>query len=316
MGNQTGKEQEVIIPFCITNVALSDAANGRKSFSSRTQEENGDAVILKNVIDMGKSFEAELVNPEDATAVLEKVLADAGREEALFYIHGWKNSVRDAIETTVEMNEVNDAKKKRLLMLPIMWAASWKDLSYGDDRKENAPEASNDFSGLFDVLHSVLATSTVKKSLICHSMGNWVLRSVAEKHAGSQPTFEEIYMVAPDVRWDLFNEDYDGDGGTKIVGLVKNKVHVLYCVDDKALLFRQIWHRMFGAETSALGRCAGYSMEKISPSFKDKVVFHNCGYMQSFTGTKHSYHPKKEAVKYYENPEPNGDNEKARFFNK
>lgn len=123
-------------------------------------------------------------------------------------------------------------------------------------------------------------------------------------------------MVASDVRWDLFNEDYDGDGGTKIVSLAKNKVHVLYCVNDRALLGRQTWHRVKGEETSALGRCAGYAMEKISSTLKDKVVFHNCGYMQTFLGTKHNYQDYKEAVEYYETPEPNGENEKASFFAK
>eukprot|EP00555_Chaetoceros_dichaeta_P005447 CAMPEP_0198253962 /NCGR_PEP_ID=MMETSP1447-20131203/4337_1 /TAXON_ID=420782 /ORGANISM="Chaetoceros dichaeta, Strain CCMP1751" /LENGTH=335 /DNA_ID=CAMNT_0043939843 /DNA_START=97 /DNA_END=1104 /DNA_ORIENTATION=+ len=328
-----------------------------KTFSKSTSGEKGDAVILKNVIDMGDRYGAEVVENEDASSVLSKVLADSGREEALFFIHGWHVSCRVAIDTVVIMNKVNDNEEdspKRLLVLPIIWAATWDNLSYGDDRNTSAPEAAMDFSGLSTLMSTGLQNSSVKKSIIAQSMGNYVLRIFAQNHTGDQPVFENIFMVAPDVRWDLFNEDYisrgeietqqntvtttisskysrneedisttsDVDnplegkaiGGLKIAALAKNKVHVLYTVDDKALLFRQSWHRFGGAETSALGRCAGFAMDTVHSSLKDKVVFHDCGYIQPCLGLKHSYYNTAPAMVYYESPEPNGIKTKARLF--
>jgi len=358
--NKKNADPVVIIPLCITNVILEDTPDGKKkTFSKDTSGEKGDAVILKNVIDMGNYYEAEVVENKDAAFVLDQILDDSGHDEVLFYVHGWSVSCRGAIDTVVKMNKkLNDNEEEspnNLLVLPIMWAATWDNLSYGDDRNTSAPEAGSDFSKLSSLLSSGLQNSSVKKSIIAHSMGNYVLRIFAQEHnTGDEPVFENIFMVAPDCRWDLFNEEYiskgvcemedntvtttissrfseseeeittisdvdsllDGtaNGGLKLAALAKNKVHVLYTVNDWALLFRQSWHRFGGNETSALGRCAGFAMDTVHSSLKDKIVFHNCGYIQSCFGLKHSYHKTASAMAYYKAPEPNGIKKKARLF--
>jgi len=330
-GDKRTVDPVVVVPLCITNIVLHDTPDGKKkTFSKSTSGEKGDAVILKNVIDMGDCYEAELVEHKDATSVLSKALADSGREEALFYVHGWDVDCRLAIDTVIKMNGWNDNEEespKKLLVLPILWAATWDNLWYGDDRNTSAPEAATNFSALSSLLNDVLQNSSVKKSIIAHSMGNYVLRIFAQNYTSNEPVFENVFMVAPDVRWDLFNQDYisrgeietqenaeKANGGLQIALLAKNKVHVLYTVNDVALLFRQTWHRFFGNETSALGRCAGFAMDTVHSSLKNKIVFHDCGYMQPRFGVKHSYNDTELAMKYYETPEPNGVQTKARMF--
>jgi len=365
----------IAVPFGITNVKLTDVGDGKKSFTADNQGKGGKAFILKNIIDKQDRFEAELVQPEDAKSILKTVLSYEGREETLFYIHGWKTSCRHAINQTVKMNNFDSKKSKKFLVIPVFWAATWNNISYADERKEYAPEAGQDFHDLLLLLSTTMNNCPVKKSVMAHSMGNYVLRIIAEKNT-LKPMFEDIFMVAPDVRWDLFDEEFNkatdetittiqtssgttatvktfidgnacqedggqksttiktasgttttvttfpddktnenrGGGGLKIASLAKNKVHVLYYEGDKALLGRQAWHGARGMEQSALGRCAGYSINRLHPLLGDKVAFHYSGEMQKLVGLKHSYHDSKEAMKYYENPKPNSIIKKAWFF--
>jgi len=108
--------------------------------------------------------------------------------------------------------------------------------------------------------------------------------------------------------------DDQADGGPKIARLAKHKVHVLYTTSDRALLFRQTWHRFRGVQTSALGRCAGHAMNEVHPALKEKIVFHNCAYMQQFGGLHHSYQDSEKAMHYYENSKPNDIQKKAFFL--
>jgi len=339
--DNTDRSNAYVVPFCITNVVLEKIEGSeRVKFTRRTAGQSGEAHLLKNVDDKESHYEADVVQPEDAAAAIQEALAESGREEVLFYIHGWKNSCRDSVNKCVAMNNMELDPKKKFLVLPVFWAAGWEDLMYRDERRVAAPEAGKDFRVLYNTMAYALKDSTVKKSLICHSMGNFVLRIFAQGHddlngdTKNPPVFEDIFMVAADVRWDLFNEEFNQghteevdtnekkenlkhsgytDGGHKIVNLAKNKVHVLYNTGDKALLARQVWHSKGGSKVSAIGRCAGYAMDKLHPDFKDKVVFHHCNYMTSFY-PGHSYYPMKLAMQYYENPNPNNEKEKAWIF--
>jgi len=350
--DSTNRSIEPVVRFCITNVILQnldgsdlklDEIDGTKRvrFTRNTGEENGKAYLLKNVYDKKSHYEADVVKPEDAAAVIQEALVDSGREEVLFFLHGWKNSCRESVNRCVVMNNMELDSKKKFLVLPIFWAAGWNDLQYSDERRVAAPEAGKDFRELYSTMADSLNDCTVKMSLLCHSMGNFVLRIFAQGHVElngetkNPPVFEDIFMVAADVRWDLFNEEFNQghtdeedpnekkknlrhsgytDGGHKIVNLAKNKVHVLYNYGDKALLGRQAWHRAGGSKVSAIGRCAGYAMDKLHPDFKDKVVFHHCNYMTGYISSGHSYFPTKLAMQYVEKPNPNNEKEEAWYF--
>jgi len=341
-----------IFPFLITNYKLKKLTNvdGEDSekvrFSKETKNESDGAFILKNVVDKGKKYEADRVKPEDASAVIEKALSDSGREEVLFYVHGWRNSCRSAINTADEMNKLDIDVKKKFLVIPVVWAMTFKDMDYVDDRTEYAPEAASDFLELYNALSEALKDSLVKKSVMCHSMGNFVLRVFAQAHKKvlqdaqitNAPVFDDIFMVSADVRWDLFSENLNSEksseemiptldvntaaddlihenqknGGRDIVNLAKNNVHVLYCTRDKALLTRQPFFvcKSGELEGSALGRCAGFAIDEVHPDFKDKVGFHNCNYMGRFYGHNHTWHKCKLALQYYENPMPDDESEK------
>jgi len=172
-----------VVPFCITNIVLEDIKGSeRKKFTRRTGEESGEAFLLKNVEDKKSHYEADVVKIEDATAVLKEALAESGREEVLFHIHGWMVSCRKTINKCVGMNNIELDSKKKYLVLPVLWAASWRNFQYRDERREAAPEAGKDFRVLYNAMANVLKDSTVKKSLLCHSMGNYVLRIFAQGH--------------------------------------------------------------------------------------------------------------------------------------
>jgi len=73
-------------------------------------------------------------------------------------------------------------------------------LRYHVDKNENVPEAEKEFKMLLGNAMNVFQS----KNLICHSMGNQVLRRVAN---GSMK-FDNIFMVAADVRHDIFHANY------------------------------------------------------------------------------------------------------------
>ena len=81
-------------------------------------------------------------------------------------------------------------------------------------------------------------------SVMCHSMGNFVLKKFAPDDASAvRLEFEHIFMVAADVRATTFNvQEKDGPDvdGPDILSICKKKVHVLWYWWDRALLARRV----------------------------------------------------------------------------
>lgn len=173
--------------------------------------------------------------------------------------------------------------------------------SYMDDREKIAPEAAETFHPLLRVAQSLAGTS-----ILCHSMGNYVLRLMAPPHDQhrSKPAFDKIFMVAADVRDNLFNSDQNKspDGrlnhGKNIAAMASQRVHVLYSTSDLALIGRRF--KLKGR--TALG-ARGVHPQKLHKDLRQKVISKNCNSFNKWSWSNklwHGYHFKSEAIKYYE----------------
>lgn len=283
--------------------------------------------------------EAEAVQPDEASSTIDRIMSYYKRQEVLLYMHSWQSSARHTMDATAKMNGIAKGGTK-FLVVPVLWAGTSKEILDGDDRNIRT-RSERHFDDLFDVLDSLFKTSNVKKSIMAHSTGNYLLRIYAENYKEChRPVFEDVFMVAADNRWDLFNEDVNPgmdvapsvsslmtiesapivklhhsqlDGGLQIVNIAKNRVHILYDDGDKTLLHRQCWFssNKFKTKVSAIGRCAGHAMQKLHPQFENRVVFH---YMRKNCAMRHSYHCCQKAIQYYDNPQPNGIEKKAWSF--
>mmetsp|Transcript_21099 Transcript_21099/g.68025 ORF Transcript_21099/g.68025 Transcript_21099/m.68025 type:complete len:154 (+) Transcript_21099:791-1252(+) len=137
---------------------------------------------------------------------------------------------------------------------------------------------------------------------MCHSMGNYVLRWLAQKarerrlwqrllrRKGPHRRMKHVFMVAPDVRYDIFDEEKNSDmanpeenPGKCIAKLCTGKVFVLHSSKDTAMVASNVQNWK-----NALGR-RGFRESKLHPDLKGKVVNVNCDDYNTIGGTAHGY---------------------------
>ena len=163
----------------------------------------------------------------------------------------------------------------------------------------------------------------VSISIMCHSMGNYVLKKMAPEETVKDPfQFDNIFMVAADVRAVTFDEkkgveevtvtvngkkekvlDHDGKD---LLRLAKHKIHVCWYGSDLALLGRraEVWSNRGRA---AIGRNGlyEYSKEEDLIDHKGKLCEKKCdgwnGQQDSWAKRRlgHNYQTEKDALEYY-----------------
>jgi len=160
----------------------------------------------------------------------------------------------------------------QLSVVPVIWPrADRKLLRNALDRKAVTPEAANAFDPL------LTAVENVRKSILCHSTGNFVLKAMATQ--GHARTFDDIFMVAADVERDLFDasnnrsHSMNENHGLNIANMVRNKVHVLHSKRDMTMIFR----RLLKGGKKALGE-DGVDRDKLEPALSNKVANFDCTY--------------------------------------
>ena len=203
------------------------------------------------------------------------------RRPFLLYIHGFTVPPETVLEKAAQYN----ARPNRAYnVIPVIWDTTQQPTAYLDDRKTLAPLASELFAQSFGRLmnlFTVFMRFGPTKCLMCHSMGNYVLQGFGQSHRDIFAPFDHIFMVAPDVREDLFdvgtnnynpsvrqlipkyfqvgmnhlrkaydpnstvdtNFDAFANPGKNIASMAQYKVHVLWSQKDKALLFRRFAHK-------------------------------------------------------------------------
>ena len=265
-------------------------------------------------------------------ADVERVLQEHNADNILLAIHGFSASPTDAMRGVQSYNKRPD---RQYLAVPVIWDTSESLATYATDRRDLAPEAGEALLGLLQDIIDDAAFVSRRLSIMCHSMGNYVLRACAQMRPdNAAPVFDDIFMVAADVREDIFDtlaNDYPEDRnkgnscsidefdqhvknpGLDIASLAKRKVHVLWSRGDTALmvshltkLFQQgrrekgkkIMNRITNRALGAHGRDRKI---KTHPTLQGKVVYHDCGRFNWGFPAFHGYHWAEGAIKIYEN---------------
>jgi len=260
----------------------------------------------------------------------------------LISIHGITVDAMSQIKNCDEFNQ-KYSNRTKYFAVPVIWTTEKNFLGFCTDKNENAPAAADVFA---NKLWPILEKSTFPMSLMSHSLGNYVLSMFAQ-YIGESPyksnnqPFEEIFMVAPAIRDNMFNNEtnmeYDsyftratsyftsnsgGDderyevdqanNGIYIANLAKNGVHVLWTNLDRAMLAYKLHATLRGLKWllggftgcnkyAPLGSRGEEAKEKLAPSLKDKVKFHEIKYPgRSDKFMNHGYQFGPEAVEIYE----------------
>jgi Alpha/beta hydrolase of unknown function (DUF900) len=221
----------------------------------------------------------------------------------LFYIHGF-NSNPDGVFASCET--YHRANPHRLVV-PVIWADQQHGVpGYLVDKFFNVQPAARAFALVLDYPHAF-----PQRSLVCHSMGNFLLRRLARAFAelrrdetgfGKQ-RFDHIFMVAADVTDRLFDrrqnnhKDPTKNDGLNIIGLARRKVHVLYSREDKALMARVVPNLC----SCALGLW-GYNQDRLHDDAREQLVARDCnGRTNNDQIIHHSYFFGNDQMQYYEN---------------
>eukprot|EP00554_Chaetoceros_debilis_P002889 CAMPEP_0194096008 /NCGR_PEP_ID=MMETSP0149-20130528/57123_1 /TAXON_ID=122233 /ORGANISM="Chaetoceros debilis, Strain MM31A-1" /LENGTH=421 /DNA_ID=CAMNT_0038781973 /DNA_START=17 /DNA_END=1280 /DNA_ORIENTATION=+ len=164
-----------------------------------------DATFLKNIKEVKdatgkKVLEAEKLTVAQAKAIINQASSD-GKGKPLFCIHGFNVQPRTHLKK-VKAATVDKFNKGKFMPIPVMWPSEGGATNYWGDRK-TTPGAGNGLKSLKKALDSFPS-----KSLLAHSMGNRVLRYAAD----AKFKFDNIFMVAADVRHDIFHKDYINSG--------------------------------------------------------------------------------------------------------
>lgn len=192
------------------------------------------AIFIKNLrlLDEKNSFEGDQMSVDEAYDFFQENYPGA---TPLFFTHGY-NSEPASILDGVGKAQIKLGNKH--VIVPIIWPCEGSFAYYNEDRTDNAPEAADELEMAFG---SILKTTNKfkNKNLLCHSMGNYLLRKSAGKLQGLQ--FDNIIMLAADLRHNLFDIDFidrsnndANEDGLKIFRLLKQKncqpVGKIYCV--------------------------------------------------------------------------------------
>jgi hypothetical protein len=128
-------------------------------------------------------FEAETLTVKEAKAIISNGDSEEGEGKPLFCVHGFST------QPGTHLKRLNDAAKKfnkgKFMLVPVIWPTS--DANYWSVADTNAPGAGKAFKTLKRGIDSF-----PRKSLLCHSMGNIVLRHAADENF----KFDNIFMAA------------------------------------------------------------------------------------------------------------------------
>lgn len=295
------KCEEYLYPdLILTSYALKDIGGGKVEW--KVSDESGDkATFLTNIKKTGGGwFRPEKFEGEKLTIGQAKDILNEDGRKPLFCIHGY------SVKPEGQMKECKECQKNfknTLKPIPVIWPSDG--INYFDQRDDSV-EAGEAFQKIVEEFESI--KDTIKrfpaKSVMAHSMGNRVLRFAAI----AKLKFDNIFMVAADVPYDLFHADYKerNKKGAEANGVAickmlsngilnkKGKVYVLFNERDLALVGSAI------IKEARLGKTGAGTKEELDDKVKDLVVSYDCKDFVSRFSIGHSYQFEEFACKYYE----------------
>ncbi len=288
----------------------------RVTFSASTPGRRDDttATFIHKVKDVGGrkpdnensgELEAEKLTPSEVQEIInnqssnedEKATDSSANRKVLFSVHGFNGNPRGYLLQVKYIEE----RFQKFKLIPVLWPSAGSMLGYFRDRSLSKA-AGKAFQSIVEPIE------TFDKSLLCHSMGNYLLRNFANPSYN----FDNIFMVASDVESKIFYESYieggdqewrkDGLEITKMLNDKKDggKVHILYNKNDSDLLLSTVVNmksRLGRDGLSFDGGCCG-NIEKLHDEVKDKIT--SVDWTNNSPSNPHNYQFDWSVVAYYE----------------
>mmetsp|Transcript_19485 Transcript_19485/g.24535 ORF Transcript_19485/g.24535 Transcript_19485/m.24535 type:complete len:318 (-) Transcript_19485:173-1126(-) len=241
---------------------------------------------VQKVIDGESSDEIERSTSKKDEDVHRKIL---------FSVHGFAGDPRGYL---LQIKWVEERFQK-FKLIPVLWPSAGMMVGYFRDRALSKAAGK--------AFQSIAApTEGFSKSILCHSMGNRVLRNFAN----SEHKFENIFMVAPDVDGKMFNQSYIEGGkqewrkdGMRIKDMLApnkgGKIHILYNKNDSDLLLSTIINMKsrLGREGVSVDGCC-CSGDKLHDDVESSI--NTVDWTNSSPSSSHNYQFDWGAVAYYE----------------
>jgi len=332
-------DQAEMAPIAITNFQVHNHY-GKYDYIYAYNEKNPDEEwsFLKDMkyVDGWTSnyFKVKKMDEDEALTKLDSIFKNSGKKAVMFFIHGYNWDPYDNFRGIEKANDQSD-----YLVIPIMWNTArglTSKLDYRYDRVVTAPRAATQLAKL----ESFFSRVKHKKAWNCHSMGCYVTQFFASEIDSNHPTtaaniFDIVFMVAPDVRYDIFNEyrfksgkdknecspnswndpdlseripDCRAGGGNALVKLAKggvdgtNKLKVYWNKKDSAGPLREfrlnadVLHK-WPLSPSGLLNKGNESNRPPLLYFKDKVEFTKFDF--DWVGAEHNYNWLPQMFDYY-----------------
>lgn len=220
---------------------FSQVAADNLRFGRAVRTGQGDASIEVEPETLHRKEKNQVYGSKKVFAELKASMA-AGSDTLLF-IHGYNVSFREALEAGFQLQEIYGTRRP-LNVVVFSWPSDGSMmplLAYRNDRTDarlSAPAFARGLAKLHALLEEIGRDEACggKIHLLCHSMGNYVLRNgiyEVQKTLGGLPRlFDEIFLMAADEDHDAFEHDY------KLLPLPElgRSVHVYFNRGDTALV--------------------------------------------------------------------------------
>jgi Alpha/beta hydrolase of unknown function (DUF900) len=172
-------------------------------------------------------------------------------KSAVFFLHGFNSNPTGVFKGWQKyQDQLPDGSSREVV--PVLWADNQLSIfGYSLDKLCNVDPAGQALSDLVGIANGWAFPT---RSLVCHSMGNFVLRRLARHVATTQGVnvrFDDIFMVAADVSDQVFDAAHnqvdpnrpasaEECDGISILALAAHQVHVLHSSNDWALKARVV----------------------------------------------------------------------------
>ena len=331
------------LPFMVTNVKLTQEGQEHYwGYHSNSAED--EFKYFKNVRycpDAGAFYAyriyGQLISKEQFKTEVDAFMASSPMyDHVLFNIHGFNVNPEPSFLGAQEFNR-DHGPETGYFVIPINWRNVWgmNFPSYEYDRNTYAIQAGKSLAAQVDMFQL-----SAKTSILCHSMGNYVFRVMAQETGNPEQVFENVFMVAADARMDMFSTEFNPDapgasesigatnvfdahtsyadipaeelrknGGLAITELT-NHVHVAWNLGDHALLGREVFQIGFGDTVrKALGKYGGQAEALTTlPYFTERVTYHDMSKVIEEFGIEHNYQWSSPLITMYEECKPKETN--------
>lgn len=293
-------------PILLTNMPIFRASGYHYFWTWDTTKDINDWHVVKDATYVDGTFanyiKVTKLTPSEGVSELTSKFKASGKKEILFFIHGWNNDMYTNLCDLQKNHKSTYFADNHYFIVPVVWhtdRGANKGYDYRYDRVVTAPEVGQKLDMLYNSFFKKIEQNM---SWSCHSMGCFVTQFFASDVVGAGESFKifkNLYMIAPDVRYDIFN--YLGDkcdddtwdtpddekripdcrpgGGDALVRMVQKKVYVFFSNVDEAMGWRETrlgidYIHKWPISVKALGR---YGNEVIKPSddYDNSLVFIN-----------------------------------------